>query len=88
MTWLDKRKKWLPTPEQPSTPIDQPAMLLPIDLPQKPFFRLGEVAELCEVHIKTVYRWIEEGLLRVSVVGKSKRVSRPDLYAFLQQKLS
>ena len=57
-----------------------------IPLPNKQLFRLGEVAEFCDVHEHTVRRWIEEGLLRSLMVGKQHRIARSELGLFLERK--
>jgi len=63
-----------------------PEMLLQVSLPNKQLFRLGEVAEFCDVHEHTVRRWIDEGLLPSLIVGKQLRISRYALGAFIKKK--
>lgn len=89
VTWLDKRKNWLPTPEKTSpVPIDKEPDMLAFEVPNKPLFRLDEVADLFQVSRSTIYRWIDEGLLKVTIIVKSKRVTRHDLLALAQKKVS
>lgn len=48
------------------------------------FLTIQEIAKICRVHDKTVYRWIEDGLLEASELGiRTYRVRRPDLNRFL-----
>jgi len=54
--------------------------------PDKQLLRLPEVAAFCGVHINTVRRWIEEGLLQSLMVGKQHRITRQAFFSFLQQK--
>jgi excisionase family DNA binding protein len=52
-------------------------------VPDKPFLRVQEVAELLGVPRATVYSWARSGVLRVRRVGSAVLVARPDLMASL-----
>ena len=39
------------------------------EMPDKLWFRPDEVAKLLSFHRNTIYRWIDEGKLEVSVIG-------------------
>jgi excisionase family DNA binding protein len=44
---------------------------------------IGQVAEQCSVHARTVRRWIKSGELRAHRFGQLVRVSEGDLSEFL-----
>jgi excisionase family DNA binding protein len=55
---------------------------------QKPLQRLyspKQVAEICAVDVRTVYRWIESGRLRAYKLGAIWRISEDDLSDFLEK---
>jgi excisionase family DNA binding protein len=52
-------------------------------IPDKPFLRVQEVAEVLGVPKATVYSWARSGVLRVRRVGGAVLVARPDLIAAL-----
>jgi excisionase family DNA binding protein len=47
------------------------------------FFAVAEVAERLDVSIRTVRRWIQNGLLIVHRINGVVRISESDLQAFL-----
>ena len=48
------------------------------------FYSVDEIAELIKIHPKTIQRYIREGKLKASKVGKSWRVSGHDLSTFTE----
>ena len=49
-------------------------------LPKKELFRVSEAASYCEVSDKTIYRWIECGILMAKRIGpKRLRITRESL---------
>lgn len=87
MTWLKDNKNWLR--ESVNRQQKPPADLLnevEIVIPNEPFFKLSEVARICKVHINTVRRWIDEGLLKAITVGGHKRITYREFYSFLQKR--
>ena len=50
---------------------------------RKDFYSPDEVAELLDLHVKTVRRFIREGKLNAARIGKQYRVALSDLNAFV-----
>ena len=48
------------------------------------FYTAEQISELLGIHLKTVQRYIREGKIRASKIGKSWRVSGHDLSAFTE----
>lgn len=48
------------------------------------FYSVDEIAEMLKIHPKTIQRYIREGKLKASKVGKSWRVSGHDLSIFTE----
>lgn len=48
------------------------------------YYTVDEIAEMIKIHPKTVQRYIREGRLKASKVGKSWRVSGHDLSTFTE----
>lgn len=48
------------------------------------FYSVDEIAEMLKIHPKTIQRYIREGKLKASKVGKSWRVSGHDLSTFTE----
>jgi excisionase family DNA binding protein len=46
------------------------------DLPEKKYLRPDEVAAFWSVSVKTIYRWVDMGVLEAVKVGGCLRVSR------------
>jgi excisionase family DNA binding protein len=49
------------------------------------FFTIDQIAELLGMHHKTIRKFITEGKLRASKVGKQWRISRHDLSVFMEK---
>ena len=45
-------------------------------------YTVEQVAELLDLHVKTVRRYVREGRLKGRRIGKEYRIARPDLEAF------
>lgn len=45
---------------------------------------IGEIAEMCQISPRTVYRWLAEGWLRALRIGNMTRVRRQDLDEFFE----
>ena len=53
-------------------------------LPDKYFFNLSEVAKIFNVHVTTVYRWIEDQRLKATPMPSGKKkISRQELQKFI-----
>lgn len=52
------------------------------------FYTIDEVAEILEIHHKTVRKFIKEGNLKATKVGKQWRISQIDLENFTGEKYS
>jgi excisionase family DNA binding protein len=50
---------------------------------RKDFYTPDEVAELLDLHVRTIRRYIHEGRLKASRIGKQYRVTASDLDAFV-----
>ena len=51
---------------------------------QEKFYTVERIAEMLEMHPKTIQKYIREGKLRATKVGKAWRVSGHDLSLFVQ----
>ncbi|MBT3320092.1 MAG: helix-turn-helix domain-containing protein [Clostridia bacterium] len=51
---------------------------------QEIYYSVDKISELLDMHPKTIQRYIREGKLRATKVGKSWRVSGHDLSAFME----
>ncbi|HMS85799.1 MAG TPA: helix-turn-helix domain-containing protein [Nitrospira sp.] len=52
----------------------------------KPLLRVGEAAELLSVSRWTIYRWVEEGRLRGTKIGKSSlRIFRESIIGLIER---
>ena len=60
-----------------------------IFIPDKLYFRIGEVARLCHVSLRNVVRWIDSGKLlgQISPGGKHRFVPRESVARFLKEAL-
>lgn len=52
----------------------------------KEYLSTREIAEMLGVHVRTVGNWIRRGDLMAVRLGRSYRVSKQDLDAFLQER--
>jgi excisionase family DNA binding protein len=50
-------------------------------------YDLQEVANILQVHIDTVRRYIKSGALRAAKIGKAYRVQERDLQAFIEARI-
>lgn len=50
-------------------------------------YDLQEVANILQVHIDTVRRYIKSGALRAAKIGKAYRVQEKDLQAFIESRI-
>lgn len=57
-----------------------------VDLPNRTFLKVDEVARFLKVSNKTVYRWCEEEDLQSVKLNKSLRIFRKSLLKFIEQK--
>lgn len=57
-----------------------------LDLPDRTFLKVDEVAKFLKVSNKTVYRWCEEEDLQSVKLNKSRRIFRQSLLRFIEQK--
>ena len=51
----------------------------------KPFYKAEELAELLEVNIMTIYRYIKAGRLKAYKLGREFRIEKNELNAFLKK---
>lgn len=57
-----------------------------LELPEKQFYTVDEVAELLSVHRQTVLMWIGTGVLIACKLGtKAYRINRGDLQAYIEE---
>ena len=52
------------------------------------FYTIDQVAEVLDIHHKTVRKFIKEGKLKANKVGKQWRISQIDLEVFTENKNS
>lgn len=52
------------------------------------FYTIDQVAEILDIHHKTVRKFIKEGKLKANKVGKQWRISQIDLEVFTENKNS
>lgn len=51
----------------------------------KEFYKTAELAEILEVNIMTIYRYIKAGKINAYKIGKEYRVAKEDFSAFLKK---
>ena len=51
---------------------------------EKEFYKAEDLAELLEVNIMTIYRYIKAGRLRAYKIGRDFRIGKKDFNAFLK----
>ena len=86
VTWNPRRKGWLGRRGSPKNrPEPSPRKEVVTDLiPDKPLFRVDEVAEICSVHENTVRNWLETGKLEaIRLPNDQIRISRSSLLKIL-----
>ncbi|MDF2710802.1 MAG: MerR family transcriptional regulator [Nonomuraea muscovyensis] len=52
------------------------------------YYSVDQVAELLDLHVRTVRSYVRDGKLRATRIGKQYRVTREDLEAFLGRPVS
>ena len=50
-------------------------------------YNLEEVANILQVHVQSVRRYIKSGARRAAKIGKSYRVQEKDLQAFIEARI-
>lgn len=51
----------------------------------KPFYKAEDLAELLEVNIMTIYRYIKAGRLKAYKLGREFRIDKNEFNAFLKK---
>lgn len=51
----------------------------------KPFYKAEELAEMLEVNIMTIYRYIQAKKLKAYKIGREFRIEKSDFKAFLER---
>lgn len=51
----------------------------------KPFYKAEDLAELLEVNIMTIYRYIKAGRLKAYKIGREFRIEKSEFDAFLKK---
>jgi len=52
---------------------------------EKEFYRAEDLAELLEVNIMTIYRYIKAGRLKAYKIGRDFRIDKSEFNAFLKK---
>jgi excisionase family DNA binding protein len=52
---------------------------------EKEFYKAEDLAELLEVNIMTIYRYIKAGRLRAYKIGRDFRIGKKDFNTFLKK---
>jgi excisionase family DNA binding protein len=52
---------------------------------EKDFYRAEELAEMLQVNIMTIYRYIKAGRLKAYKLGREYRIDRNEFQAFLKK---
>ena len=52
---------------------------------EKDFYRAEDLAELLEVNIMTIYRYIKAGRLKAYKIGRDFRIDKNEFNAFLKK---
>lgn len=58
------------------------------EIPFKLFYRPGELAKIADIHIRTVYRWIDMGKIKSIKIGRSVRIERGEFLRILKTDMS
>jgi excisionase family DNA binding protein len=56
-----------------------------MNIPQKPFYSLEDVARVLDVNYQLIYRLVRDGEMGSTKVGRVYRVSHEDLQAYLNR---
>lgn len=51
----------------------------------KPFYKAEDLAEILEVNIMTIYRYIKAGRLKAYKLGREFRIEKSEFDAFLKE---
>jgi excisionase family DNA binding protein len=51
----------------------------------KPFYKAEDLAEILEVNIMTIYRYIKAGRLKAYKLGREFRIEKKEFNAFLEK---
>ena len=51
----------------------------------KPFYKAEELAELLEVNIMTIYRYIKAGRLKAYKLGREFRIEKKEFNTFIEK---
>lgn len=54
------------------------------NMKEKPFYKAEELAELLEVNIMTIYRYIKAGRLKALKIGRDFRIDKKEFDRFLK----
>jgi len=52
---------------------------------EKEFYKVEDLAELLEVNIMTIYRYIKAGRLKAYKIGRDFRIDKDEFNAFLKK---
>ena len=52
---------------------------------EKPFYKAEDLAELLEVNIMTIYRYIKAGRLKAYKLGREFRIEKKEFNTFLEK---
>ena len=52
---------------------------------EKPFYKAEDLAEMLEVNIMTIYRYIKAGRLKAYKIGREFRIEKSEFQAFLKK---
>jgi excisionase family DNA binding protein len=59
---------------------------MPIEIPDKLFFKAQEVASILRLKVKRVYNLCDEGILKTAKIGVGLRIKRESIIEFLRHK--
>jgi excisionase family DNA binding protein len=52
---------------------------------EKPFYKAEDLAEMLEVNIMTIYRYIKAGRLKAYKIGREFRIEKSEFQSFLKK---
>jgi putative molybdopterin biosynthesis protein len=56
-----------------------------MSMKEKPFYKAEELAEMLEVNIMTIYRYIKGGRLKAYKIGREFRIEKSEFQSFLKK---
>lgn len=59
--------------------LDGKTMINKIEIPDKPFLRVDEFAEIIGVSTQTIHNWIKAGRIAYTKIGKTIRIPKEEL---------